>query len=111
MWHDISAPDFFAGIFNGSEKVDPFFDIMPGGIFGHSLDRFHCQFLRGHTRRLGDAECGFKAGKSGGNWRVKCGFRTKRHCGLTDGRISPRERREILDLYRAGLNGYTYFES
>nr|MCU0751581.1 arginine decarboxylase [Akkermansiaceae bacterium] len=30
---------------------------------------------------------------------------------VTDGRISPRERREILDLYRAGLAGYTYFES
>lgn len=26
------------------------------------------------------------------------------------GRISPKERREILDLYREGSAGYTYFE-
>jgi hypothetical protein len=41
MWDDFPAPDFFAGIFNGGEKVDPFFDFMPGGIFGKPLDRFH----------------------------------------------------------------------
>ena len=38
-------------------------------------------------------------------------FRSFAEKAVTDGRISPRERREILDLYRAGLNGYTYFES
>jgi len=30
---------------------------------------------------------------------------------VTAGLISPSERREILDMYRAGLAGYTYFES
>ena len=30
---------------------------------------------------------------------------------VNDGRISPNERKEIMDLYRDGLGGYTYFES
>jgi arginine decarboxylase len=38
-------------------------------------------------------------------------FRNFAEKAVTDGRISPKERREILDLYRAGLSGYTYFES
>jgi arginine decarboxylase len=38
-------------------------------------------------------------------------FRNFAEKAVTDGRISPKERREILDLYRAGLGGYTYFES
>ena len=38
-------------------------------------------------------------------------FRNFAEQAVTDGRISPKERREILDLYREGLNGYTYFES
>jgi arginine decarboxylase len=38
-------------------------------------------------------------------------FRNFAEKAVADGRISPKERREILDLYRAGLNGYTYFES
>jgi hypothetical protein len=29
MWDDISAPDFFTGIFNGGKEVDSFFDFMP----------------------------------------------------------------------------------
>ena len=29
---------------------------------------------------------------------------------VNQGRISPKERREVLDLFRTGLNGYTYFE-
>jgi hypothetical protein len=29
MWDNISAPNPFAGIFNFSKKVDPFFDFMP----------------------------------------------------------------------------------
>ncbi len=37
-------------------------------------------------------------------------FRNFAEKAVTDGRISPRERREILDLYREGLAGYTYFE-
>ncbi len=63
MWDDISAPDFFPGIFNRGKKADPFFDFMPRGIFRQSLDRFHCQFLRGHVRKVGDGVCRFKAGK------------------------------------------------
>jgi arginine decarboxylase len=38
-------------------------------------------------------------------------FRNFAEKAVADGRISPKERREILDLYRAGLAGYTYFES
>jgi arginine decarboxylase len=38
-------------------------------------------------------------------------FRTFAEKAVNDGRISPKERREILDLYREGLAGYTYFES
>ena len=38
-------------------------------------------------------------------------FRNFAEKAVTDGRISPKERREILDLYRTGLSGYTYFES
>ena len=38
-------------------------------------------------------------------------FRNFAEKAVTDGRISPKERREILDLYREGLSGYTYFES
>jgi arginine decarboxylase len=38
-------------------------------------------------------------------------FRNFAEKAVADGRISPKERREILDLYREGLAGYTYFES
>lgn len=38
-------------------------------------------------------------------------FRTFAEKAVVDGRISPKERREILDMYRTGLAGYTYFES
>lgn len=38
-------------------------------------------------------------------------FRNFAEKAVTEGRISPKERREILDLFRVGLNGYTYFES
>ncbi len=38
-------------------------------------------------------------------------FRNFAEKAVHDGRISPSERKEIMDLYRAGLNGYTYFES
>jgi arginine decarboxylase len=38
-------------------------------------------------------------------------FRNFAEKAVTEGRISPKERREILDLFRAGLSGYTYFES
>mgnify|MGYP000020443504 FL=1 len=38
-------------------------------------------------------------------------FRGFAEKAVNDGRISPKERREILDLYREGLAGYTYFES
>jgi len=38
-------------------------------------------------------------------------FRSFAEKAVVDGRISPKERREILDLYREGLAGYTYFES
>ncbi len=37
-------------------------------------------------------------------------FRDFAEQAVAAGCISPRQRREILDLYRAGLNGYTYFE-
>jgi arginine decarboxylase len=37
-------------------------------------------------------------------------FRSFAEKAVNDGRISPKERREILDLYREGLAGYTYFE-
>lgn len=38
-------------------------------------------------------------------------FRNFAEKAVTDGRISPKERKEIMDLYRDGLGGYTYFES
>lgn len=38
-------------------------------------------------------------------------FRSFAEKAVTSGKISPRERKEIMDLYRAGLAGYTYFES
>jgi len=38
-------------------------------------------------------------------------FRNFAEKAVTDGRITPKERREILDIYRLGLAGYTYFES
>jgi arginine decarboxylase len=38
-------------------------------------------------------------------------FRTFAEKAVTEGRITPKERREILDLFREGLAGYTYFES
>jgi len=38
-------------------------------------------------------------------------FRSFAEKAVVDGRITPKERREILDLYREGLSGYTYFES
>ena len=38
-------------------------------------------------------------------------FRNFAEKAVTEGRISPKERREILDLFREGLSGYTYFES
>jgi arginine decarboxylase len=38
-------------------------------------------------------------------------FRNFAEKAVTDGRISPKERKEIMDLYRTGLGGYTYFES
>ena len=38
-------------------------------------------------------------------------FRNFAEKAVTEGRISPKERREILDTYRLGLAGYTYFES
>jgi arginine decarboxylase len=38
-------------------------------------------------------------------------FRNFAEKAVNDGRISPKERREILDLFREGLAGYTYFES
>ncbi len=37
-------------------------------------------------------------------------FRTFAEKAVTAGRITPKERREILDLFREGLAGYTYFE-
>lgn len=38
-------------------------------------------------------------------------FRTFAEKAVNDGRISPKDRKEIMDLYRTGLGGYTYFES
>ncbi len=38
-------------------------------------------------------------------------FRNFAEKAVAEGRISPKERREILDLFREGLAGYTYFES
>ena len=38
-------------------------------------------------------------------------FRNFAEKAVVEGRISPKERREILDLFREGLAGYTYFES
>jgi arginine decarboxylase len=38
-------------------------------------------------------------------------FRNFAEKAVNDGRISPKERKEIMDLYRDGLGGYTYFES
>jgi len=38
-------------------------------------------------------------------------FRNFAEKAVVEGRISPKERREILDIYRTGLAGYTYFES
>ncbi|MES2995257.1 MAG: biosynthetic arginine decarboxylase [Verrucomicrobiota bacterium] len=38
-------------------------------------------------------------------------FRNFAENAVVEGKISPKERREILDLYRTGLAGYTYFES
>ena len=38
-------------------------------------------------------------------------FRSFAEKAVADGLITPKERREILDMYRAGLAGYTYFES
>ncbi len=38
-------------------------------------------------------------------------FRNFAEKAVSEGRISPKERREILDIYRLGLAGYTYFES
>ena len=38
-------------------------------------------------------------------------FRDFAEKAVTEGRITPKERREILDLFREGLSGYTYFES
>jgi len=37
-------------------------------------------------------------------------FRSFAEQAVANGLISPKERREVLDLYRAGLSGYTYFE-
>lgn len=37
-------------------------------------------------------------------------FRSFAEKAVNQGRISPKERREVMDLFRAGLNGYTYFE-
>ena len=38
-------------------------------------------------------------------------FRTFAEKAVNDGRISPKDRKQIMDLYRSGLAGYTYFES
>jgi len=38
-------------------------------------------------------------------------FRRFAETAVANGRITPKQRRKILDIYRAGLNGYTYFES
>ena len=36
-------------------------------------------------------------------------FRTFAEKAVSDGRISPKERKEIMDLYRDGLGGYSLF--
>ena len=38
-------------------------------------------------------------------------FRAFAERAVTQGRIDPKERREVMDLFRANLNGYTYFET
>ena len=38
-------------------------------------------------------------------------FRSFAEQAVSNGNISPKERREVMDLFRAGLSGYTYFES
>ena len=38
-------------------------------------------------------------------------FRSFAERAVENGHITPKERRQILDMYRAGLAGYTYFES
>ena len=38
-------------------------------------------------------------------------FRSFAEKAVSQGRITPKERREVMDLFRAGLSGYTYFES
>jgi arginine decarboxylase len=38
-------------------------------------------------------------------------FRDFAEKAVTEGRISPKERREILNRFREGLAGYAYFES
>ncbi|MFK7852404.1 MAG: biosynthetic arginine decarboxylase [Akkermansiaceae bacterium] len=38
-------------------------------------------------------------------------FRNFAEKAVNQGRISPRDRKQIMDLYRNGLSGYTYFES
>jgi arginine decarboxylase len=38
-------------------------------------------------------------------------FRNFAEKAVAHGRISPKERREVMDMFRAGLAGYTYFES
>jgi arginine decarboxylase len=38
-------------------------------------------------------------------------FRSFAEQAVADGRITPKERRVILDMYRNGMAGYTYFES
>ena len=37
-------------------------------------------------------------------------FREFAERAVTQGRISPKERREVMDLFRTGLSGYTYLE-
>ena len=38
-------------------------------------------------------------------------FRSFAELAVSKGNITPRERREVMDLFRDGLSGYTYFES
>ena len=38
-------------------------------------------------------------------------FRNFAEQAVSKGNISPRERREVMELFRDGLSGYTYFES
>jgi len=37
-------------------------------------------------------------------------FREFAERAVSQGRISPKERRHVMDLFRTGMNGYTYFE-